>query len=338
MLGMRARPAHIQLIALGAAFVRIASVLQSASAQKTTAVCLSNFSWMFNSLAQSPCVVASYLEGACTDTVFSIAALPANRHYVGPSDPSLSTPCICSTVSYSLVSACGICQGSTATEKWSAWITNCSTANIDIGGYPRAVPSGTAYPAWALQDVVTPDTFDPNVALSVANQDKPDTGPNGLVGAAKKSSPVGAIVGGVVGGILFLGLVGVVGAYLVIRARRARAGPKYRSPSPPPASVMAHTPGGPGPHAVSPFQPQPVYTPSFTGNEYAQSYVGHDYAPAPSATPRVYDPSNPATFPGQGGGIYGGASSVYATSPQPVPYGHQPQQHYAGAYTGAAEI
>ena len=50
-----------------------------------------------------------------TLTVFNIASLPEGSLYRGP-DAGQSNLCVCNTVVYSLVSACGACQGA------SSWI------------------------------------------------------------------------------------------------------------------------------------------------------------------------------------------------------------------------
>ena len=50
-----------------------------------------------------------------TRTVFDIATLPQGSLYRGP-DAGQDNLCVCNTVVYSLVSACGACQGA------SSWI------------------------------------------------------------------------------------------------------------------------------------------------------------------------------------------------------------------------
>ncbi len=89
----------------------------------------------FNSLNQNPCTVAAYLESVCNNgggcactciavsSISSLAAatidpLPPGWVYRGPSDRNLygADLCLCNTVTYSLLSACGACQG-------NSWIT-----------------------------------------------------------------------------------------------------------------------------------------------------------------------------------------------------------------------
>jgi len=113
---------------------------------------------MNNSLGQNPCLVGSYLVSECLNYSAPF------RFFVGCSgmtsflialtiDPFTSTPytgpnldtandCLCSTVTYSMFGACGICQNNTAERQvissmsfctkclyyrsWSVWSYNCS--------------------------------------------------------------------------------------------------------------------------------------------------------------------------------------------------------------------
>ena len=81
---------------------------------------------MFNSLHQDPCTVAKYLGGVCinggecipcllsyslklVNLDYPIPALATNQVYTGP-NPLAANECRCSSVFYSLLSACAICQ------------------------------------------------------------------------------------------------------------------------------------------------------------------------------------------------------------------------------------
>ncbi|KAH9047160.1 hypothetical protein EDB84DRAFT_1463058 [Lactarius hengduanensis] len=86
-----------------------------ASAQLIYPNCTAGWEWSSNSLGQNPCNVAAYLEATCGTGLFKIDPLPQGSLYRGP-DVSQSNLCECNTVVYSLVSACGACQGS------SEWI------------------------------------------------------------------------------------------------------------------------------------------------------------------------------------------------------------------------
>lgn len=43
---------------------------------------------------------------------YTIDPLPANTHYIGPWVAD-ANPCECNTVTYSMISACGVCQNRT---------------------------------------------------------------------------------------------------------------------------------------------------------------------------------------------------------------------------------
>ena len=103
----------------------------------------------FNSQKQSPCQVASSLFSICTPGMFccihiqvvlSLIFFPVGyivnqadpgSHYSGPTIDNQNA-CQCSTVSYSLISACAACQNATVTQ-WGEWSANC--ANVSISKY-----------------------------------------------------------------------------------------------------------------------------------------------------------------------------------------------------------
>jgi len=256
-----------------------ANLLVAVSAQATTnATCLSSFNWMTNSKSQNPCQVAAYLEGVCSNGNWRIVALSNNTHYTGPDNTQIN-PCQCSTVAYSMISACGLCQNQTA-ESWSAWSYNCTTLYM---GYTENIPAATAVPAWAYLDVMTVDQFNVTAAQAMASTNPPEStgaakatasGSSTPSGAASpshtsKSSNVGPIVGGVVGGVVGLGLVATVAAIFLIRRRR-------RLHTAPSAAYGGFIHGH-----IQPFHSPPMYQPS----------VG---VRAPT---KYYDPADPSTYP-----------------------------------------
>ncbi|KAG7447978.1 uncharacterized protein BT62DRAFT_745982 [Guyanagaster necrorhizus] len=59
----------------------------------------------------SHCRAKAHLLTARTPfTAFTLNPLPANTHYSGPTSPQEANECECSSVVYSLVSACAVCQ------------------------------------------------------------------------------------------------------------------------------------------------------------------------------------------------------------------------------------
>ncbi|KAI6128276.1 hypothetical protein EDD17DRAFT_846712 [Pisolithus thermaeus] len=198
---------------------------------------------MDNSKNQSPCLVAAYVESVCFGNQFNVQSLDPGNEYSCPSGNNANA-CTCNTVTYSLLSACAACQNGTYVD-WFAWVLNCSTTYV---GYPESIPSGTAIPHWAYQDVTPDGNF--NVTLAKAVGDRPETTatnasttasltPSPSSSTSSTSSPstqesnnTGAIVGGVVGGV-----VGLVAAAIAIWYFAFRGGGKSQQT---PSAIPVH--------------------------------------------------------------------------------------------------
>ncbi|KAG6867242.1 hypothetical protein C0993_005300 [Termitomyces sp. T159_Od127] len=238
----------------------------------TTAQCASNFNWTLNSKGQSPCLIAAYLGGVCNNgAVFNIAPLGADKVYVGPT-VAQANQCLCSGVFYNLVSACADCQGRDWLP-WSEFNFNCSTLYPTI--FAGDIPSGTSVPHYAYLDPTPDDKFNATAAMQPAVLDAPEsTAPPQSTGtspstASESSSKAGPIAGGVVGGVVGITLIAAL-VFWWTRRRRARTAPSAEvdlasavRTSPPPMSFTT---------APSSFS-----------------------APMPSQ--RLYDPSDPSTYP-----------------------------------------
>ncbi|KAL0066468.1 hypothetical protein AAF712_006511 [Marasmius tenuissimus] len=136
------------------------------AAQDTSATCvLASLQWSFNSAKQSPCSVASSLRGVCNGGSYDVKALPSGHQYLGPSIDAANS-CECNTVTYSLMSACGLCQNGTAIT-WKEWSGNCPM--VAIGTYPQPIPQDVRVPGWAYLDVKTSDVFNADVAKEHAD-------------------------------------------------------------------------------------------------------------------------------------------------------------------------
>ncbi|KAF4614942.1 hypothetical protein D9613_002754 [Agrocybe pediades] len=208
-------------------------------------------------------------RGVCNNGSFPIEVLPAMSHYLGPTLQT-ANPCQCNTVTYSLMSACGACQGRTYLS-WSVWSANCPTVSINT--YPEPIPSGVAIPGWAYLDVKATDNFDPTLAKENSNLTESTAIPSptstrltstitihlsttsSRASASSTSSSVlttttssssssspeqvrreNAIGGGVVGGLAGLLLILALLFWFIKRRRRlARNGQHLPSPSPTPA-------------------------------------------------------------------------------------------------------
>ncbi|KDQ30172.1 hypothetical protein PLEOSDRAFT_1088286 [Pleurotus ostreatus PC15] len=218
-----ARFLWLQLLALGFVTGSQASSLVKRQFQ-TDAVCDSSFSWAQNHLQQSPCLVAAYVNGACGSNSYTVRKLNNSSHY-DPPQGSKANPCSCSWASYNLLSACTACQGQPESIlTWGAWTFGCNGL-LENDYFPQDITlaAGTAIPAWAATDPHewTNEQFNVNMAKDTANQNQGDLVPEPPHG---KSTPVGPIVGGVVGGIGVIGIAAAIFAYLRLRRRRKPAG------------------------------------------------------------------------------------------------------------------
>ncbi|KIK18931.1 hypothetical protein PISMIDRAFT_683337 [Pisolithus microcarpus 441] len=124
--------------------------------------------------------------------------------------------------------ACAWCQNLTYTD-WPGWKFYCSTEYL---GYPENIPSGTAIPQWAYQNVIVSGSF--NATLAQVVGDSPEstatayslsvlTNPTGSSTpslSSPKSNNAGAIVGGIVGGAVGLTAVAAVATWFFIRRHR----------------------------------------------------------------------------------------------------------------------
>ncbi|KAI0344870.1 hypothetical protein BDW22DRAFT_1098553 [Trametopsis cervina] len=137
--------------------------------------CELDFEWMFNSKAQSPCLVSAYICGSCrAPASFTLdCGLPnisSPFEYINIDSP---LRCDCSTVQYSLVGACAACQSASITT-WTDWHSHCTNTYIEQLSDP--IPPNTSVPAWAYLDVVSSNNFNVTVARGfVEGGDHPDS-------------------------------------------------------------------------------------------------------------------------------------------------------------------
>jgi len=267
------------------AFSVLLVIAGSARAQVSAPNCTdSNFGWSYNSLSQGPCLVAAFLMAVCNNGVFTIPPLLPQHSYTGPNGQDNGDLCKCNTVVYNLLSACDACQGETWIP-YSAWATNC-TSVVTAGTFPEPIPEGTRVQRWAYLDPTTDDSWNETAARLTG--DSPEvTGSASTVPTAtknsqstvtpqtassasssnsssKSSSNTGAIAGGVVGGVVGAAIIAGIVSWYAIRRRRARSAPS--------AAYM----GG--------------------QNDMGQAEVPY---PLTIDTPRLYDPSDPSTYPTQ---------------------------------------
>ncbi|KDQ49961.1 hypothetical protein JAAARDRAFT_42452 [Jaapia argillacea MUCL 33604] len=193
-----------------------------------------------NLLGQDDCAIATSLKGICLGDLTPLRPLPFGFVYQGP-ELAYNTvnPCTCSTVFYTMVSACAWCQGGKI-GMYSEWIGNCST-KMDLIGFPGTLPIGTSIPHWAYTDPdATGGTFNASTALLVGGTPETTAIPSRISGA--KQSHMGAIVGGVAAGVLVV-VVAVMGLVLWIwYKRRQEKVPIMNNPGCPPTPSTMQQP------------------------------------------------------------------------------------------------
>ncbi|KAF8077810.1 hypothetical protein FPV67DRAFT_1557261 [Lyophyllum atratum] len=270
----------------------------------------------FNSLSQSPCLIGSYLGGVCNAGQFSVGPLEVDKVYLGPT-LATANPCRCSSVFYSLISACAACQGREYLG-WSNYNANCST--VYPGIFVGAIPSGTKVPHYAYLDPTTADTFNITAAMdALGEKAAPEstaipksTGATLQSSSGSSKSKAGPIAGGVVGGIVALALIAAF-VFWWTRRRRARTAPS--------SEVNTFAP------ATASVAPTPM-----SYNTAAPPFNG-------MPSPRLYDPSDPSTYPSTGpstGAFTNSSQALYPNTTGNSYPGPGPAQ--GGRYTGAPEL
>jgi len=196
------------------------------------AICtVAGYSWMYNSLKQDPCVIASRLGRVCHGAIWTMDPLPPGTHY-GGLDPAYGppSPCECNTVSYSIMAACSLCQDR-GYIRFSSWTDMCTI--VYSQKFPKDIPYDTAVPHYAYLDVQADDFFDVRIAQTAGGPEStsppkstpPSTAatttstPTQSNSTAKKTN-VRAIAGGVGGGIAGLAILGVL-VFVLLRHRPA---------------------------------------------------------------------------------------------------------------------
>ncbi|KAF9782585.1 hypothetical protein BJ322DRAFT_1110468 [Thelephora terrestris] len=308
-------------IVLGVGAFSLLSFVEADFAQ-----CVSGWEWSYNSQGLNPCEIAGSLQAPCLGySAYVLGPIGNGSNYVTPqANDTAAQNCGCNTVIYSLYSACTLCQFNTSTTPltWAFWSEFCP--KVYVTQYPLAIPFNASVPHWAFLNDTNP-SFDPVLAQSAgrdpeATPTSPSTVPpsststshvsgNPAVSTGTNGSPLnptptttttttaggggghknntGAIAGGVVGGIIGLAALGALAFFL----KRRSANDPNRIPG---SSDMTYN--------------------LASGQQFADP-------------PKLYDPSDPSTFPSPQSAGDSSNSGGYTTSP-----------YQAGRYNGAPEI
>ncbi|WVF67831.1 hypothetical protein IAT40_002592 [Kwoniella sp. CBS 6097] len=132
---------------------------------------------MFNQAGESPCLIWSKMQSLCLPQTSYINVPPlgdSSFSYNAPS--SQASRCQCNSVSYSLMSACALCQWpSTELPSEEAWSSSCEpyTTGLDFDQSVLAIPL-FAYHYWSGK------TFEQDVAKTVSASPSPTSYPTTL--------------------------------------------------------------------------------------------------------------------------------------------------------------
>jgi len=274
-----------------------AAVAQSANANCTD---IPTYNWVFNSKSQSPCLVAEDLATVCDRNGFTLYPLSPGGSYGGPSEDQ-NNNCHCTSVFYSLISACAACQDGSWIP-WTQYIQNCST-QVFLTVYPANIPSYTSVPHWAYLNVsASNNSFNLDAASSASGPESispgsatAGAGTTGSTSTSKSSShskaSPGTIAGAVVGSIIGASII--VGGILYWLNKKRKAAKRK-------AARMSETSEGPL-YGTSPppFPPSTTSPPPPTISTTLHS---------PDQPMVLYDPDNPATYPKMGSAYQSSAS------------------------------
>ncbi|KAJ8588686.1 hypothetical protein M405DRAFT_874248 [Rhizopogon salebrosus TDB-379] len=299
---------------------------EGAFPQWTTATCLPIFNWMDNTLNQNPCLISSYLASAClsqlgsSEITSSLAALGVTAAspgamYPGPSADT-ANECMCNTVTYSMISACGACQNGTV-ESWSAYKFNCTMPYYST--FPMNIPNGTVVPHWAYLDVVNaPESSAPVQSTSSIISSTTSVSASlttSSTAATASSSPTSTSkTGGVVGGVVIVAIASVA-AWFFVRRRRSKIAP---------SKAFSNTSG----NTQSVYSTHPNQFPIMTQQPLYVCFLSFFLG---------QDPSNPSTFPATPPAVPPTSSTnIYQNSSIPSRVYSQPSR--PGQYSGAPEV
>ncbi|KAJ6497045.1 hypothetical protein C8R47DRAFT_1113632 [Mycena vitilis] len=238
-----------------------------ASQSSNVTTCIPLYQWSINTKDQTPCLIGAFLESVCEGPV-QVDTIPQGTHYIGPPTAN-ATLCRCSTVTYSLISACAGCQDRRFIS-WTDWSVNCP--QVEVGQFLQTVPANLVVPSWAYLDVTkTNNTFDPVLAANQSSASAsisstssspttssiPSVSPPSTPVLASHKSNAGAIAGGTIGGIAAAALAGLAVLFWLRRRNRSldQSGhsPSDFSTSPPPMHEYESGRTAASPMSISPF-------------------------------------------------------------------------------------
>jgi len=232
--------------------------------------------WMENSEGQPPCLMASILSGACSTGNWNVPPVNSSQEYNPPS-VAYANYCSCSWAVYNLLEACTACQDVNNILNWDPYSINCENYVTDTAFPTDKIipPNNTLIPFWSAINPTswTNGQFNVAQAQSTVNGNHPDINLSHPTSTSKKSTPTGAIAGGVVGGVVVVILIALAIFFFFLRPRQRKRAPAPRKIFDPPATKHHER------------------TASDTSQQ-AQTLVDTRYTPTPSTVYTSISPTN----------------------------------------------
>lgn len=155
------------------------------------------------------------------------------------------------------------------------------------------VTSSTVSTTESSTTTTTSTSSTPTSTSSTSTSTTPTPTPTPTSGGGGSSTPVGAIVGGTVGGLAVVGIIAVAAIFMFLRRRKNKPqtpDPNYAAMGQPPQPPMSSYPGSPQPNMYNPHYSMAGYPP------------GTQTSPSPSNNPGwsvpTTTPPNDYNYPG----------------------------------------
>ncbi|KAL5637210.1 hypothetical protein ACGC1H_001005 [Rhizoctonia solani] len=217
---------------------------------------------------------------------------------------------------WNLISACALCQRELP-GNWAQWREVCPDRMVTIGKYPALIPADIKVPSWAYYDFTINGVFNPvtasqlfgpessaisgatNTRVPVPSTTSTETSNVSRTSTNEPSSNTSAIVGGVVGGILGIGLIALAGFLLTRKRKDEDPATNYSEANHKPATTAQ-------------FNSATLIV------EQASAYqLGSQLTPTSEYKP--YNPNDPSTFPTTP------VMHAHNHDIESIPYSYQPQ-------------
>ncbi|KIJ49578.1 hypothetical protein M422DRAFT_246658 [Sphaerobolus stellatus SS14] len=122
--------------------------------------CISHFQFLENQQGDSPCVIIDeVLRTSCKPKqAYPVSTLSSDQVYPPPT-PQQASPCLCNTVTYTLLSSCILCQGlSGSMPPFPSWTSSCSS-DVQQGKLPNTTAIPLEIPEYAFQPLPSNGQF-----------------------------------------------------------------------------------------------------------------------------------------------------------------------------------